>query len=132
MKYLPKPKLFGNDSRVERVQNPDWAIRYIGAIMDAYADAADAEKSKAGLRNRPEILATLYNGIEVDRTKIPVDLPNPRLPGFNSHVPILPVNARSFFKYKILMGDTYQPGPSMGTWVQTHRGYLRSALGLKP
>jgi hypothetical protein len=127
--YLPQPDLFGSNSRFDRVQNTGWAIRYIAAIEGAYADAAKKAGSKADLANRPDILATFYNGVSVDTTQIPVRPtynPNP----LDHTTPILPNNAYTYFRSKIGQGDTYRAGPTMGSWVASHLRYLHVSLGL--
>jgi hypothetical protein len=98
MGYMPKLTL---EERIIALQNPDTAIKYIAAIMGAYAD--QAQKAGYNIRNQPAILATYYNGAGVN---------------------LLTVATKLKQKYPTPL----QPGPTMGLWVANHLTYLTDAL----
>jgi len=107
--YVPNRTLLG---RVLRIRTPEGAIEYIGAIQGAFADVALARGSKANLHARPDVLATLYNGIEM-----------PGAPG--THVRLY--NAARYFDIRISAGEKYT-AVRMGAWVGANLDYLRRCL----
>jgi len=103
------------------------AIKYIAAIMGAYAAIADNSYSVIGqplpasvIRNNPALLAELYQGVEFDppgRTHFQIDLHN----------------AEKYFSYKALFAPysyTIRPNPNkfMDPWVRDNLLFLDRAL----
>jgi hypothetical protein len=93
--------------------NPDAAIKYIGAIMGAYAAEADTVVgyNLHNGKDHVEILATLYNGAQVDGQAPNADLLN--------------FTAKLRNKHGAPMSYVGNP---MGTWVHANLAYLASAL----
>lgn len=59
--YLPRLTIL---ERQAALRKPEGAIRYIAAIMDAFADVAT--KNDQAIRCRPDLLVTFFNGWDID------------------------------------------------------------------
>lgn len=123
--YLPAAANWGD--RLMRLLQADWALRYIAAIMGAYADLSDKAGSGA-IRGRPEILTTLYQGVSIDKNLIPSGPFFTSIGVKDSQTAIRPLNASAYFSYKARTGQPYQPNAEMGSWVQKNLGYLTNSL----
>lgn len=130
MGYVARPNPLNPSERWGRVKDTAWAVRYIAAIMGAYADLNEQARSApdGAIRGKPEILATLYQGIMVRKTLIPPSLHIDDVHAPPGMTPIRPLNALPYFQYKARNRETYRPNAEMGAWVQQNVDYLRRAF----
>ncbi len=113
--FLPRLSLL---DRIATVRQPEGAIRYIAAIMNAYATEAETAPSGRNIRQRPGILASYYVG------------EGQIVPGDRSAGVIRLENAAEGFRRRFMNPQELRPGTSMGQWVAHNEDYLKAALGL--
>ena len=97
--YLPKRSL---TERKVVLMSPQGAIQYIGAIMAAIAEAA-VRHGFADLRDNPEILTNVYQGLDLDQ--------------WEEHLA------------DKAAGTGFSGGNSMDIWVVNHLDFLTAAVG---
>lgn len=93
-------------TRILILRTPLGSISYIAAIMNAYATEAELAgyTGENGIRNRPDILATYYNGVR----------------GFELE------NAQAAFAQR--PRDEFKAGETMGQWVKNNLNFIESSF----
>ncbi|MGY0056696.1 hypothetical protein ACWY4P_09055 [Streptomyces sp. LZ34] len=99
--YLPHRGLF---EREAILATPEGSIKYIAAIMGAFADVTDREGHHGSIRYRPEILASEFQGRDLE--------------AWERHLRAKPP------------GEPFVPGNDMGKWTARNGGFLNDALRL--
>ena len=122
--YLPKVSLL---ERISLLSTPEGSIKYIGAIMGAFADIEQKVRGSAAMiRYRPDFLTSLFNGISLPKRYIPgatyYSAPT------DPKSPIRLGNATAYFAYKQFNNLGYDPNPMMGQWVLNNFDYLEKSI----
>jgi hypothetical protein len=102
--YLPRVR---EKERCMILKTATGSIKYIGAIMSAFAEATEKPNSHGwpgeNIRVRPEILTNAYQSEDLNSWRIRLETK--------------------------IAGDNLKPGNEMAIWVRDHLGFLETAVG---